>query len=248
MSRQNLIGQALGLSLALFALLLMPWRPAMAEANEVRISRGYGLLYLPLIVMEDQKLLEKEAAKAGLGESDLQPRYLGLRDYTFLRDAAKTSGIKVLLWEKGSGSEVAFYPNLNANDETWKKLNRDVRFRRALSLAIDRGELSEVVYNGMAKPSANTIMPRSPLFRPELATKWATHDAKMAEKLLDEWRFDEARPVVADMVRAAPEAPQTLYVQGYLRFLEGDYEGAVRNLNTAAEAAPPAQSPPLQIE
>jgi peptide/nickel transport system substrate-binding protein len=125
-------------------------------------------------------------AKAGLGESDLQPRYLGLRDYTFLRDAAKTSGIKVLLWEKGSGSEVAFYPNLNASDETWKKLNRDVRFRRALSLAIDRGELSEVVYGGMATPSANTIMPRSPLFKPEYATKWATHDPKAAEKLLDE--------------------------------------------------------------
>src|SRR6478735_9396754 len=112
-------------------------------------------------------------AKAGLGESDLQPRYLGLRDYTFLRDAAKNSGIKVLLWEKGSGSEVAFYPNLNASDETWKKLNRDVRFRRALSLAIDRDELNEVVYGGMAKPSANTIMPRSPLFKPEYASKWA---------------------------------------------------------------------------
>lgn len=125
-------------------------------------------------------------AKAGLGESDLQPRYLGLRDYTFLRDAAKTSGIKVLLWEKGSGSEVAFYPNLNASDETWKKLNRDVRFRRALSLAIDREELNEVVYGGMAKASANTIMPRSPLFKPEYATKWATHDTKAAEKLLDE--------------------------------------------------------------
>jgi len=125
-------------------------------------------------------------AKAGLGESDLQPRYLGLRDYTFLRDASKKSGIKVVLWEKGSGSEVAFYPNMNAADETWRKLNRDVRFRRALSLAIDREELSEVLYNGQAKPSANTIMPRSPLFRPELATKWAAYDVNAANKLLDE--------------------------------------------------------------
>jgi peptide/nickel transport system substrate-binding protein len=125
-------------------------------------------------------------AKAGLGESDLQPRYLGLSDYTFLRDAAKKSGIKVLLWEKGSGSEVAFYPNMNASDETWRKLNRDVRFRRALSLAIDRGELVEAVYGGMAKPSANTIMPRSPLFKPELATKWSTYDVNAANKLLDE--------------------------------------------------------------
>jgi len=125
-------------------------------------------------------------AKAGMGESDLQPRYLGLRDYSFLRDAAKTSGIKVLLWEKGSGSEVAFHPNLNANDDTWRRLNRDIRFRRALSLAIDREELSEVVYAGLATPSANTIMPRSALFKPEYATKWANHDARMAGKLLDQ--------------------------------------------------------------
>ena len=40
---------------------------AKAEAKEVRISKGYGILYLPLIVMEQQKLLEKHAAAAGLG-------------------------------------------------------------------------------------------------------------------------------------------------------------------------------------
>ena len=148
-------------------------------------------------------------AKAGLGESDLQPRYLGLRDYTFLRDAAKKSGIKVLLWEKGSGSEVAFYPNMNAADETWRKLNRDVRFRRALSLAIDREELSEVVYNGMAKPSANTIMPRSPLFRPELATKWATYDVKAANKLLDEVGLDKKG---GDGIRLLPNGQPAIIV------------------------------------
>jgi NitT/TauT family transport system substrate-binding protein len=41
---------------------------ASAEVKEVRISRGFGILYLPLFIMEDQKLLEKQAAKAGLGD------------------------------------------------------------------------------------------------------------------------------------------------------------------------------------
>src|SRR3954452_2461395 len=41
---------------------------ARAEVSEVRISKGYGILYLPLIVMEDRKLLEKKAAEAGLGD------------------------------------------------------------------------------------------------------------------------------------------------------------------------------------
>jgi NitT/TauT family transport system substrate-binding protein len=40
---------------------------AAAEVSEVRISKGYGILYLPLIVMQDRKLLEKQAEKAGLG-------------------------------------------------------------------------------------------------------------------------------------------------------------------------------------
>jgi peptide/nickel transport system substrate-binding protein len=148
-------------------------------------------------------------AKAGLGESDLQPRYLGLRDYTFLRNASKSSGIRVLLWEKGSGSEVAFYPNLNASDETWKKLNRDVRFRRALSLAIDRDELNEVVYGGMAKPSANTIMPRSVLFRPELATRWATYDTTAANQLLDEAGLDKKG---SDGIRLLPNGQPAVFV------------------------------------
>lgn len=42
--------------------------PARAEVKGVRISKGYGILYLPLMVMEQRKLLEKKAAEAGLGE------------------------------------------------------------------------------------------------------------------------------------------------------------------------------------
>lgn len=41
---------------------------ARAEVKEVRISKGYGVLYLPLMVMEQRKLLEKKAAESGLGE------------------------------------------------------------------------------------------------------------------------------------------------------------------------------------
>lgn len=125
-------------------------------------------------------------AKAGLGEADLQPRYLNMRDYTFLRKSAKSSGIDVRLWESGSGSQIALYPNLNAKDEVWRNLMRDVRFRRALSLAVDRDELNEVVYIGLAKPSNNTIMTRSELFKPDYASRWATYDVKQANKILDD--------------------------------------------------------------
>ena len=150
-------------------------------------------------------------AKAGLGEADLQPRYLNMRDYTFLQKSAKSSGVDVRLWESGSGSQIALYPNLTTTDEEWRKLMRDVRFRRALSLAIDRDELNQVVYLGLAKPSNNTVMERSELFKPEYATKWAKHDPKLANKLLDEAGLAKRGP---DGIRLLPSGrPATIVVE-----------------------------------
>jgi NitT/TauT family transport system substrate-binding protein len=41
---------------------------AHAEVNEVRMSKQFGLPYLPMIVIEAQQLIEKNAKAAGLGE------------------------------------------------------------------------------------------------------------------------------------------------------------------------------------
>lgn len=40
--------------------------PARAEVSEVRIAQQFGLGYLPLLVMKQQKLVEKQAAAAGI--------------------------------------------------------------------------------------------------------------------------------------------------------------------------------------
>lgn len=59
----------LGGTLLAAAILLFPLAEgARAEVKEVRLSKQYGLSYLPLIVMEEQRLVEKHAGKAGLGE------------------------------------------------------------------------------------------------------------------------------------------------------------------------------------
>ena len=46
-------------------------RPAMAESAQVRLSHGYGILYLPLMVMRDRKLLERQMARAGLSQPEV---------------------------------------------------------------------------------------------------------------------------------------------------------------------------------
>jgi peptide/nickel transport system substrate-binding protein len=125
-------------------------------------------------------------AKTGSGDSDLQGRYLLFDNYTFLKAAEKRGKIKVHLWDRGVGSTVAIYPNLNTNDLVWRELFRDARVRRALSLAVDRESINEVIYFGLGHVSANTVLPESPLYREKYAQAYARFDLKEANKLLDE--------------------------------------------------------------
>ena len=125
-------------------------------------------------------------AKTGSGESDLQALGLDFTDYTFLKDAEKRYPVKVRLWKRTQGSRVALLPNLNAADPVWRSVLRDARVRRALSLAIDREEINKAVFYGLAKVSADTVLLESPLYRPEYAQAWATHDPAQANALLDQ--------------------------------------------------------------
>ena len=140
-------------------------------------------------------------AKAGAGDTDLQARYIRFDNYTFLKNAEERIGIKVHLWKAGNGSAVALLPNLNAKDPVWRELLRDVRFRRAMSLAIDRTELNQVVYFGLANESADTMLPESPLYREEYQKAWAAHDPDAANALLDELGLE----VGPDGIRRLPD-------------------------------------------
>jgi len=147
-------------------------------------SLGRQLPYIDQIIVgiTDDKLIP---AKTGAGDVDLQVRYLRFDNYTFLKQSEKRNQYHVRLWEKALGSQIALYPNLNAEDPEWRKLMRDVRFRRALSLGINRHEINEVVYFGLGRESSNTILQRSPLFRPEFRAAWTKFDVKAANALLD---------------------------------------------------------------
>jgi len=41
---------------------------AHAEQSELRVAKQYGLGYLQMMVLEDQKIVEKNARAAGLGD------------------------------------------------------------------------------------------------------------------------------------------------------------------------------------
>lgn len=125
-------------------------------------------------------------AKAAAGDSDLQARYIRFDNYTFLKDASKRMPFSVKLWKRAEGAYFALMPNLNVIDPVWRTLNHDLRYRRALSVAINRVDINKVIFFGLAKESQNTALPESPLYQERLAKLYTQHDPALANRLLDE--------------------------------------------------------------
>jgi peptide/nickel transport system substrate-binding protein len=173
-------------------------------------ERGQQLPYIDRVVFEvvDDKLIP---IKTGAGETDLQARGLFFKHYTFLKDSEARSHLKTHLWTTARGAHLALYPNLNAHDEVWRELFRDVRFRRALSLAVDRDEINQIMYFGLGIGGNNTVLPQSPLYRPEYRNQWADYDLDQANALLDEIGLTER---TADGLRKLPDGrPMELIVE-----------------------------------
>jgi peptide/nickel transport system substrate-binding protein len=146
---------------------------------------GQQLPYLDQVILEvvDDRLIP---VKTAAGETDLQGRGLSFDDYTFLMESGERNDLETLLWRTARGAHLALYPNLNAADPTWRALFRDVRFRRALSLGINREDINQTFYFGLAIPGQNTVLPESPLYRGEYRYGWAEYDPDLANRLLDE--------------------------------------------------------------
>jgi peptide/nickel transport system substrate-binding protein len=126
------------------------------------------------------------ASKVTLGETDLQVRGLSFADAPVLKRGEATGGYVTRLWRSGVASEIALYPNLNYADPAFRALFRDVRFRRALSLAADRRAINRSIFFGMAEEFGNAALAASPFYDRARAEAWAQHDLKKANALLDE--------------------------------------------------------------
>ncbi len=131
------------------------------------------------------------AAKANAGEVDLQARGLDFKDTAILKKGENSGGYSTKLWRNGTASQIAIYPNLNYNDAGWRETMRDVRFRRALSLAINRKTINKSLYFGLADQGGMTVLPISPFFREENRHAWASHDVAQANALLDDMGMDQ---------------------------------------------------------
>ena len=149
-------------------------------------TAGNQLPYIDSLLVlrcEDPKVL---TSKVAFGEVGLCGSSIYLEDYPLLKTSEEKSGIRALLFRRLRGAEFGFAFNQTCPDPVKAEMFQDVRFRRAVSLALDRDEINDVVYFGKAVPCQLTCLPICPYYKEAWAQSYAEHDPERANRLLDE--------------------------------------------------------------
>lgn len=157
------------------------------------------------------------AAKANAGEVDLLAWGLSTSDIPTLKEGEASHDYRTLAWPIARGSAFALYPNLTTNDPVWRSVLRDVRFRRALSLAIDRHTLNNSLWFRLGIEGNNTVMPESALYSEEDRKRWAVYDPAQAKRLLDEAGLSKRNPAGFRLLPDGREAELIVEVAGNAR-------------------------------
>ena len=124
--------------------------------------------------------------KAMTGEIDMQMRHILFANYTLLMENQEKGDYRVLKWRNAIGADPLIMPNQTCKDLVLRKLFENDKFRKALSLAINREEINELCYLGTAEPRQASIISGAPYYSEEWEKAYAEYDPKKANALLDE--------------------------------------------------------------
>ena len=127
--------------------------------------------------------------KAQSGEVDFQTRRINAGNYTLFmesRKQARDPKNHYRVQVDQSTFAIVVYINQYSRDETLRPILQDKRFRVALSVSIDREEISEIVFDGLADPNNGVTTELDTYYRSALDKMHTRYDPKLANQLLDE--------------------------------------------------------------
>ncbi len=150
-------------------------------------TMGNQLPYIDRIFISVVQTTDVADMKIVSGEADFAGRRTSLDNYTLYKEHEEKGNYRVLLWQGIWGSEVVIQINQTyKEDPVLRDIFRDVRFRKAISLAINRDEINQMLYFGLGVSRQITVIPQSPYYEESFAKAYIEYDPQEANRLLDE--------------------------------------------------------------
>lgn len=154
-------------------------------------SSGNQLPYIDKLVANIVENLEVLVTKVVAGEIDFDSGHMVLPNYPLIKDNETRGKYRALLWKMAMGSQLYFAPNLNHQDPAKKALFNNLDFRIALSHAINREDINQLCYLGLAEPRHATVAQECEYYTKGIDKLYTEYNPQKANELLDKIGLDK---------------------------------------------------------
>lgn len=126
--------------------------------------------------------------KIAQGELDIVGQHsVTMADYPFYKENEAKANFKVGDYLSCMSDRYVLFPQHYIKDDpVLTEIVNHPNFVKALSVAIDRDEINQSLFYGMARMGQISPMPNSKYYKEKYGTAWAQYDKALANKLLDE--------------------------------------------------------------
>jgi peptide/nickel transport system substrate-binding protein len=149
---------------------------------------------LPYIDRTIVKIIEnREVANAKLiaGELEFSGRQADLQNMELYQANLESAELQIKMWKSTFPGRAVIVPNLTHKDPQIREFFQNKDVRHAMSLAINRAEINDVIYFGLGEPRQWAAWPDSTYYPAGDETYWADFDPDMANQLLDQAGYDQ---------------------------------------------------------
>jgi len=183
-------------------------------------TEGNQLPYIDRIVAYILSDVETEKMKALSGDLSYGGvYYIPLKDYPLFKKGAEKGDYHLIMAKNDYTSDYTLFFNLTDKDPVLREIFQDVRFRRAMSMAINREEINNTFYFGMGKPGQHNFHPFCPWYEEEWGKAWTEYNPEEANRLLDEMGLTERD---AAGFRLCPDGKPIIFTIEYIESIPPD--------------------------
>jgi peptide/nickel transport system substrate-binding protein len=134
------------------------------------------------------------------GQLDYADKY-AQPDLPVLKAGEQAGNYTTMLFKADQGAAMKYQFNLTVDDPVLREVFNDVRFRQAMSLAVNRKEINDTIFFGLGTERQWGVSAASPLYEDWMGQHFAEYDVAKANALLDEMGLTKG----ADGVRLRPD-------------------------------------------
>jgi peptide/nickel transport system substrate-binding protein len=138
---------------------------------------------LYVYIVESRELME---AKAVAGELSSFVVYANVQNMPLYKENEEQGDYRVYEWMQSTAAANQYSFNLAHTDPVLSEIFRDINFRKAMSYAINREELNDVIWFGRGRIIQSTVSPDCSFYKEEWGNAFIEYDVDMANQLLDE--------------------------------------------------------------